>query len=102
MISMMLIAQPSLIIADEPTSALDVTVRQQVLSILDDLVVERNIGLIFISHDLSVIKAISDYVIVMKNGKIVEEGETDAIFDRPTAEYTKTLIKSAFSAEVAG
>jgi oligopeptide transport system ATP-binding protein len=60
----------------------------------------HNLSYIFISHDLSVIKAISDYVIVMRNGKIVEEGETDAIFERPAAEYTRTLIKSAFSAEV--
>ncbi|MCW8279674.1 ABC transporter ATP-binding protein [Agrobacterium sp. InxBP2] len=72
MISMMLIAQPSLIIADEPTSALDVTVRQQVLSILDDLVVERNIGLIFISHDLNLVRSFCDRVIIMYAGRVVE------------------------------
>lgn len=72
MISMMLIASPSLIIADEPTSALDVTVRQEVLSILDELVVERNIGLIFISHDLNLVSSFCDRVIIMYAGRIVE------------------------------
>ncbi|NRP21567.1 putative D,D-dipeptide transport ATP-binding protein DdpF [Ensifer adhaerens] len=72
MISMMLIASPSLIIADEPTSALDVTVRQQVLSILDELVIERNIGLIFISHDLNLVRSFCDRVLIMYAGRIVE------------------------------
>ncbi|MCO5731339.1 ABC transporter ATP-binding protein [Rhizobium sp. SSA_523] len=73
MISMMLIASPSLIIADEPTSALDVTVRQEVLAILDELVTERNIGLIFISHDLNLVRTFCDRVIIMYAGQIVEQ-----------------------------
>ncbi|CUX57302.1 MAG: ABC transporter ATP-binding protein [Rhizobium oryzihabitans] len=96
-----IILKPDVVILDEPTSALDRSVQGQVIDLLRGLQKTHGLSYIFISHDLSVIKAISDYVIVMKNGKIVEEGETDAIFDRPTAEYTKTLIKSAFSAEVA-
>ncbi|CAN7678129.1 ABC transporter ATP-binding protein [Pararhizobium sp. LjRoot235] len=93
MISMMLIASPSLIIADEPTSALDVTVRQQVLSILDELVVERNIGLIFISHDLNLVRSFCDRVIIMYAGRIVE---TIAAADlhNATHPYTRGLLNA--------
>jgi peptide/nickel transport system ATP-binding protein len=73
MIAMMLIPEPDLIIADEPTSALDVTVRLQVLAILDDLVKERGIGLIFISHDLNLVRSFCDRVLIMYSGRIVEE-----------------------------
>lgn len=93
MISMMLIASPSLIIADEPTSALDVTVRQQVLSILDDLVTERNIGLVFISHDLNLVRSFCDRVIIMYAGRIVE---TIAAADLGQAKhpYTRGLLNA--------
>ena len=96
-----IILKPDVVILDEPTSALDRSVQGQVIDLLRDLQKTHGLSYIFISHDLSVIKAISDYVIVMRNGKIVEEGETDAIFNNPTAEYTETLIKSAFSVEAA-
>ncbi|WP_454853460.1 ABC transporter ATP-binding protein [Rhizobium binxianense] len=72
MIAMMLIPEPDLIIADEPTSALDVTVRLQVLAILDDLVAERGIGLIFVSHDLNLVRSFCDRVLIMYAGRIVE------------------------------
>ena len=72
MIAMVLIAEPDLLIADEPTSALDVTVQMQVLAILDDLVSERGMGLIFISHDLSLVASFCDRVIVMYAGKAME------------------------------
>ena len=72
MIAMMLIPQPDLIIADEPTSALDVTVRLQVLAILDDLVARRGIGLIFISHDLNLVRTFCDRVLIMYAGRVVE------------------------------
>ncbi|KQQ78017.1 ABC transporter ATP-binding protein [Rhizobium sp. Leaf321] len=93
MISMMLIASPSLIIADEPTSALDVTVRQQVLSILDELVTERNIGLIFISHDLNLVRSFCDRVIIMYAGRVVE---TIAAADlhQATHPYTRGLLNA--------
>ncbi|MDR6192700.1 ABC-type microcin C transport system duplicated ATPase subunit YejF [Agrobacterium pusense] len=97
-----IILKPEVIILDEPTSALDRSVQGQVIDLLRDLQKAHGLSYIFISHDLSVIKAISDYVIVMRNGKIIEEGETNAISNRPSAEYTKTLIKSAFSAAVVG
>lgn len=72
MIAMMLIPRPDLIIADEPTSALDVTVRLQVLAILDDLVSERGIGLVFVSHDLNLVRSFCDRVLIMYAGRIVE------------------------------
>ncbi|MGE7368975.1 ABC transporter ATP-binding protein [Neorhizobium sp. NPDC001467] len=93
MISMMLIAQPSLIIADEPTSALDVTVRQQVLSILDDLVVERNIGLLFISHDLNLVRSFCDRVIIMYAGRVVETIAA-ADLDQAKHPYTRGLLNA--------
>lgn len=93
MISMMLIAQPSMIIADEPTSALDVTVRQQVLSILDDLVVERNIGLIFISHDLNLVRSFCDRVIIMYAGRVVETIAA-ANLDQAQHPYTRGLLNA--------
>ncbi|MCZ7498588.1 ABC transporter ATP-binding protein [Agrobacterium sp. ST15.13.015] len=96
-----IILKPDVVILDEPTSALDRSVQGQVIDLLRDLQKTHGLSYIFISHDLSVIKAISDHVIVMRNGKIVEEGETDVIFNNPTAEYTETLIKSAFSVEAA-
>ncbi|MBR7651215.1 ABC transporter ATP-binding protein [Ochrobactrum oryzae] len=73
MIAMMLVAEPELLIADEPTSALDVTVQLEVLGILDELVAERGMGLIFVSHDLRLVSSFCDRVIVMYAGKIVEE-----------------------------
>src|SRR5262245_20548219 len=72
MIAMMLAAKPDLLIADEPTSALDVTVQMQVLAILDDLVTERGMGLIFISHDLNLVASFCDRVLIMYAGRIVE------------------------------
>jgi len=73
MIAMMLIPEPDLIIADEPTSALDVTIRRQVLSILDELVTRRGAGLIFISHDLNLVADFCDWVLVMYAGRIMED-----------------------------
>ncbi len=73
MIAMMLVTGPDLLIADEPTSALDVTVQLEVLRILDDLVSERGMGLIFISHDLELVSSFCDRVLVMYAGKVVEE-----------------------------
>ncbi|WEZ82009.1 ABC transporter ATP-binding protein [Rhizobium sp. 32-5/1] len=93
-----IILKPKIVILDEPTSALDRSVQGQVIDLLRDLQKAHGLSYIFISHDLSVVKAMSDYVIVMKDGKIVEEGETDAIFDAPKAIYTQTLMGAAFTA----
>lgn len=91
MIAMMLIPEPSLLIADEPTSALDVTVQLQVLAILDDLVQERGMGLIFISHDLALVASFCDRVIIMYGGQIMEV--VDAVnLHKSNHPYTKGLL----------
>ena len=86
--------EPDFIVADEPVSALDVSVRAQILRILLDLQRKRGIAVLFISHDLSVVERIADRVVVMYRGKVVEEGETDAIIRRPMHPYTQRLIAS--------
>ena len=93
MIAMMLIPEPAMIIADEPTSALDVTVRLQVLAILDDLVRDRGIGLIFISHDLNLVQSFCDRVLIMYAGQIVEELRGDEL-DQARHPYTTGLLAS--------
>jgi peptide/nickel transport system ATP-binding protein len=91
MIAMMLIADPELLIADEPTSALDVTVQLQVLSILDRLVRDRGMGLIFISHDLRLVSSFCDRVLVMYRGRIVEEIAADRLSEAKHP-YTRGLL----------
>ena len=98
MIAMMLITEPDLLIADEPTSALDVTVQNSVLRILDDLVRDRGMGLIFISHNLTVVSSFCDRVLVMYAGRIVEDCDARAL-NRATHPYTRALIQSAPSLE---
>ncbi|WP_413154371.1 ABC transporter ATP-binding protein [Bartonella sp. cb54] len=93
MIAMMLIPKPDLIIADEPTSALDVTVRSQVLSVLDELVTKSGMGLIFISHDLNMIADFCDRVLVMYAGRILEELPACDL-SRACHPYTKALLNS--------
>ncbi|MGJ7039356.1 ABC transporter ATP-binding protein [Shinella sp. BE166] len=92
-----MILKPQAVILDEPTSALDRSVQGQVIELLRDLQAKHGLSYVFISHDLSVVRAMSDYVVVMKDGKIVEEGPTDAIFSAPRADYTKTLIGAAYN-----
>ncbi len=86
--------QPKLIICDESVSALDVSVQAQVLNLLNTLKSEFNFTYIFISHDLSVVKYISDNVIVMNNGNIEEIGDVDVVYKEPKTDYTKTLIQA--------
>jgi len=86
--------QPEFIICDEAVSALDVSVQAKVLNLLNDLKKEFGFTYIFISHDLSVVRYMSDRIMVMKNGKIIEYGDADKIFTRPESEYTKLLLKS--------
>ena len=93
MIAMMLLPQPSLLVADEPTSALDVTVRMQVLSILDELVSERGLGCIFISHDLNLVASFCDRVLIMYAGRIVEECDA-AELRNARHPYTRGLLAS--------
>ncbi len=91
-IAMALANEPELIIADEPTTALDVTVQAQILSLLDDLRRERGLAILFITHDFGVVAQLCDRVAVMYAGRIVEEGPTGDILDRPAHPYTKRLM----------
>ncbi|ABC22720.1 ABC transporter ATP-binding protein [Rhodospirillum rubrum] len=91
MIAMMLLPEPEVLIADEPTSALDVTVRLQVLAILDDLVRKRDMGLIFISHDLNLVRTFSDRVLIMVGGRIVETLAASAL-EEARHPYTRGLL----------
>ncbi|HVO04627.1 MAG TPA: ABC transporter ATP-binding protein [Candidatus Cybelea sp.] len=91
MIAMMLVTEPELLIADEPTSALDVTVRLQVLAILDDLVKTRDMGLIFISHDLNLVSTFCDRVLVMYAGRVMEELDAHRL-NEAKHPYTKGLL----------
>ena len=93
MIAMMLIAEPQFLIADEPTSALDVTVRTQVLAILDDLVAKRGLGLLFISHDLNLVSTFCDRVLVMYAGRIVEQCAASELRNARHP-YTRGLLDS--------
>ena len=91
MIAMMMIPEPDIIIADEPTSALDVTVQLQVLAVLDDMIRERGMGLIFISHDLNLIASFCDRILIMYDGRVVEEC-TAAELEQAQHPYTRGLV----------
>ncbi len=93
MIAMMLVTEPQLLIADEPTSALDVSVQTQVLSIIDRLVRERGMGLLFISHDLNLVASFCDRVLIMYAGRIVETCDADKLH-QATHPYTRGLLGS--------
>jgi len=85
---------PELIVADEPTSSLDVSVQTQILNLLLELKEKRNLSILFISHNLSVVRHMSDFISVMNQGKIVEQGDTKKIFANPENNYTKKLLAS--------
>ncbi|NOX78732.1 MAG: ABC transporter ATP-binding protein [Gammaproteobacteria bacterium] len=96
MIAMALAQDPEIIIADEPTTALDVTLRHEILRLLHRLKNERGMAMILISHDLNLVKRYSDNLIVMQQGKVMEQGATQAIFDQPQQDYTRSLIYQDF------
>jgi len=89
-----LATEPEIVIADEPVSALDVSIQAQIINLMMDLQEEFNLSIIFIAHDLSVVKHISDRIGVMYNGELVEINKTDYIFDRPSHDYTKELLRA--------
>ena len=94
-IALALIMDPKLIVADEPVSALDVTVQDQVIKLLIKLNKELGIAILFISHDLKVVYELCSRIIVMKDGKIVEQGTDEEVFSNPKDPYTKQLLSSA-------
>ncbi len=94
-IGMALMRSPRLLIADEPVSALDVTIQAQILELLENLHIKHGISIIFISHDLRVVYKISDHVLIMKDGKVVERGSTGEVYRNPQHPYTKQLLKAA-------
>jgi microcin C transport system ATP-binding protein len=96
-----MVLKPKFVMLDEPTSALDMSVQAQIVDLLRGLQKKRDLAYLFISHDLKVVRALCNYVIVMKNGKVVEEGPARDIFESPKEDYTKALLAAAFDIKVA-
>jgi len=94
-----MILHPKLVVLDEPTSALDRSVQKEIVELLRDLQKAHGLAYVFISHDLAVVRALSDEIMVMKSGKVVERGSADAIFEHPQEDYTRDLIAAAFLKE---
>ena len=94
MIAMALVNEPELLIADEPTTALDVTIQAQILDLINDLKQELGMTVLFITHDLAIVKRFSDRVAVMKNGEVMEQGNTAEIFAEPKHPYTQELLQT--------
>jgi len=95
MIAMALACDPLLLIADEPTTALDVTTQKEILLLIKNLQAKRNISVMFITHDMGVVAQIADRVVVMKHGKVLEDGNVVSVFNTPQHEYTRSLIEGA-------
>ncbi|PLX38070.1 MAG: microcin ABC transporter ATP-binding protein [Hyphomicrobiales bacterium] len=94
-----MVLEPKFVMLDEPTSALDMSVQAQVVDLLRDLQKRHNLAYLFISHDLKVVRALANEVIVMRAGEVVESGPAEAIFDHPQTDYTKALMAAAFRLE---
>ncbi|RMI15085.1 ABC transporter ATP-binding protein [Sinorhizobium meliloti] len=94
-----MVLKPQFVMLDEPTSALDMSVQAQVVDLLRDLQRKHNLAYLFISHDLKVVRALANEVIVMRLGKVVEQGPAERIFEAPTEDYTKALMAAAFNLE---
>ena len=94
-----MILHPKLVVLDEPTSALDRSVQKEIVDLLRDLQKAHGLAYVFISHDLAVVRALSDEIMVMKTGKVVERGTAEEIFERPREDYTRDLIAAAFLTE---
>jgi microcin C transport system ATP-binding protein len=91
--------EPRFVVLDEPTSALDMSVQAQIVDLLRELQGKRSLAYLFISHDLKVVRALANAVVVMRHGKVVEQGSADAIFEHPREPYTQALLAAALSHE---
>ena len=91
-----IVLNPKFIVLDEPTSALDMSVQAQIVELLRNIQIKRNLAYLFISHDLKVVKALAHHILVMKDGQVVEEGSATEIFAQPKEDYTRTLFAAAF------
>jgi microcin C transport system ATP-binding protein len=96
-----LVLEPTFIVLDEPTSALDMLIQAQIVDLLRDLQKRRNLTYMFISHDLRVVAALASRLLVMRNGKVVEEGAASELFKNPKSDYTRALFAAAFKLETA-
>jgi len=94
-----MVLRPRFVVLDEPTSALDMSVQAQIVELLRDLQMRHDLAYLFISHDLRVVRAMSHHIIVMREGKVVEQGPSDEIFDNPREPYTRALMAAAFDLE---
>jgi ABC-type microcin C transport system duplicated ATPase subunit YejF len=92
-----IILNPKVVVLDEPTSALDRQVQMQIINLLRNLQTQHNLAYLFISHDLAVVRAMADHIMVMKDGKLVEEGATEDVMLKPRDEYTKKLMAAVFA-----
>ena len=94
-----LVLEPKFLILDEPTSALDVSVQAQIVDLLRDLQKRYKLAYLFISHDLKVVRALANDIIVLRHGKVVEQGPARTVFAEPKTDYTKALLAAAFELE---
>jgi microcin C transport system ATP-binding protein len=94
-----LVLKPRFMVLDEPTSALDMSVQAQIVDLLRDLQTRHKLAYLFISHDLKVVRALADEVVVLQQGKVVERGPAEQIFTAPSTPYTRALIAAAFNLE---
>jgi oligopeptide transport system ATP-binding protein len=92
-----IILKPRLVVLDEPTSALDRQVQKQIVDLLRNLQESNNLSYLFISHDLAVVRAMADHIIVMKDGRVVEQGTPDEVLENPREDYTRKLMAAAFA-----
>ena len=95
------VLEPKFVVLDEPTSALDMLIQSQIVDLLRDLQKRRDLTYLFISHDLRVVAALASRVIVMRNGKVVEEGPAQQLFSNPKSDYTRALFAAAFNLDTA-
>ena len=92
-----LATKPKFVVADEPVSALDVTIQKQILELLKDLVAKHNLTMLFVSHDLSVVRSLCDRVMVVQHGKLIEIAETETLWNASKQQYTQNLMRAVHS-----